>query len=342
MEFRGMMGGLYRISEWIMRFSVTNVLWIICSIPFIFVTVVPFLNPEAVMSLDQMKSVLLIGMVVAPFFLFPATTAMFTSVRKWIIGEEDAPLLKTFFRGYKENYVQSLITGWMFMLIYLLLYLNYSFYSGKGGVLGMVAMVFLSLFLITFAAMIHSFSIMVHFHMKVLQILKNSFLITLGNPLTAIMMLLADGFVIYMSSQFTFLIPFFAGTLMTYLSFISFYRVFQKMQARQEKLNEQQKLKEDQAELPGAAEAEQPVRLESAASSQAEGEVSVHPEQAEASASAAQSPGQPAEQTNGHKTAANQAEEQGTLYVENGPYTDFHKRFNKSESGGSGDNNSGK
>ena len=33
MEMRGMMGGFYKISEWIMRLSVTNLLWIVCSLP---------------------------------------------------------------------------------------------------------------------------------------------------------------------------------------------------------------------------------------------------------------------------------------------------------------------
>lgn len=49
--------------------------------------------------------------VLAPLTLFPATSAMFTVVRKWVMGDTDTGVFRTFFKGYKENYKQSLIGG---------------------------------------------------------------------------------------------------------------------------------------------------------------------------------------------------------------------------------------
>ena len=43
MEMRGMMGGFYKLSEWIMRLSVTNVLWLLTSFPF-WLMVISLLN----------------------------------------------------------------------------------------------------------------------------------------------------------------------------------------------------------------------------------------------------------------------------------------------------------
>src|SRR5690606_20734708 len=96
----GLMGGLYRISEWIMRFTVINVLWVVCSIPFFFVAF-PLL---AVQTTSELASVLIVMGAVSPFVFFPATAAMFSVVRKWVMGDPDVPLLKSYFRAYKENY----------------------------------------------------------------------------------------------------------------------------------------------------------------------------------------------------------------------------------------------
>ena len=98
MEMRGLMGGFYKISEWIMRLSVTNILWIICSIPYI-ILVLPVIISDP--GTDLMLS-LILSSVIAPFTLFPATAAMFSVARKWVMGEVDAPLFRTFF-GITKN-----------------------------------------------------------------------------------------------------------------------------------------------------------------------------------------------------------------------------------------------
>lgn len=36
MEFKGAMGGLYRVTEWISRIAGSNILWALCSAPFLF------------------------------------------------------------------------------------------------------------------------------------------------------------------------------------------------------------------------------------------------------------------------------------------------------------------
>jgi len=100
MEPRGVMGGIYRITEWIMRLSVINILWILCGLPFFYFFFVSFLAllngsiaEESMLSFVQ-TTCLTLG-VIAPFTLFPSTAAMFAVARKWVTGEADVALFKT-------------------------------------------------------------------------------------------------------------------------------------------------------------------------------------------------------------------------------------------------------
>lgn len=225
MEMNGFMGGLYRITEWIMRFSVTNVLWVLCSAPFFFFGV----NLLVAENTEQLKSVIYLMAAVAPFTLFPATTAMFTVVRKWIMGQEDAPLLRTFFRGFKDNYVQSLLGGLLYTILYAVMIMNFQFYSGQSNLSGILAIMFLVFMVVLSISAFHFFSLTAHMYMSTIQIIKNSVLITIGRPITSIMIALSAGVVLYISFyQFPFLIPFFMGSLIAYMSFWHFYRVYQK------------------------------------------------------------------------------------------------------------------
>lgn len=254
LEFRGVMGGLYKISEWIMRLSVINLLWILCSIPVFFFGFMGLVSP----SPDGLKAMLPIIAILAPFTLFPATTAMFAVARKWVTGEEDVPLLKTFFRGYKENYVQSMVGGIFFVLIFVIISVNYFFYLKQGSSLKILAVLFIAFTVIMIISLFNFFSIMVHLHMKIFQILKNSVLISIGNPINSIVLLLCNGAIFYICvTKFNFfLVVFFMGSIMATFSFWQFNRSFTKLQIKQQELEEkeQQKLEEAEAEAEANSE----------------------------------------------------------------------------------------
>ncbi|GIQ63065.1 hypothetical protein PACILC2_16330 [Paenibacillus cisolokensis] len=171
MEMRGVMGGFYKISEWIMRLSVTNVLWLICSLPFVFFIFTTLFSE----NVDQLYSGLFISAVVAPFTLFPATAAMFTVARKWVMGEVDVPLFRTFFRGYKENYVQSMVGGILYALLFVILIIDFRVYLNGMTSLQLISYVFLGLMFVLAVSLFNFFSMVVHYHMKTLQLIKTLF-----------------------------------------------------------------------------------------------------------------------------------------------------------------------
>lgn len=225
MEMRGMMGGFYRLSEWIMRLSVTNVLWLLTSFPF-WLIMINLLSAETV---DQLKQVIILLAILAPFTLFPATSAMFSVARKWVLGDTDVPLLKTFFRSYKHNFKQAMIGGIFYALLFAILIIDYQVYLKEISGFQIIAYLFIALLFMLLVSLLHFFSLLSHFHMKTFQLLKNALILTIGRPIRSLMMVLGAAAVIYMSTRFTFLIPFFFGSIIAVYTFYNFNLVIQKM-----------------------------------------------------------------------------------------------------------------
>lgn len=249
MEMRGLMGGFYKISEWIMRLSVTNVLWMLCSIPFVFLiaTALLFSTTE-----DELLSSLILAAIIAPFTFFPATAAMFAVARKWVMGEVDVPLFKTYFRSYKENYVQSMLGGILYTALYVIMYVDYRVYLNELSSFQLLSFVFIGLMILLFISMFNYFSMMVHYHMKTFQLLKNAILITIGRPFRSLSTVIMSGAVVFISFQFTFLIPFFMGSIIATVSFYNFYLIYQKLQMQAEKAaaeEEARRSEEEQEDL---------------------------------------------------------------------------------------------
>lgn len=250
LEFKGMMGGFYKITEWIMRLAVINLLWIACSIPFIvFVFPVLFTPQSSTEPTDLLKQGLLLLALIAPFTLIPASSAMFSVARKWVTGDEDVPLLKTFFRSYKQNYLQSMLGGFIFVILAVILAVNMTFYSTTLKSFSFLVYLFIVLFVFLIAAFFNFLSILAHFHMKLWQMIKNSILLTLGNPIQSIGILAVNMFIVYIGYALGkgFMYLFFSGSLIAYSSFWQFNRNLTKIQTKFEKKNAEKELSEQNA-----------------------------------------------------------------------------------------------
>lgn len=237
MEMRGMMGGFYKISEWIMRLSVTNVLWIVCSLPFI-ILLFPVLFAQ---DSGQLLGYFIVAGIVAPFTLFPATAAMFSVARKWVMGEVDAPLLRTFFRNYKDSYVQSMIGGIIYVILFSILIVDFRVYLVKLESLRLLSYLFIALLALLAVSLFNFFSMVVHYHMKTMQLLKNAVLLTIGRPFRSLSTVILCGFVIYISfssPKLMFLVPFFTGSVVAIIAFWNFYGIYTKLQDQMQKAAE--------------------------------------------------------------------------------------------------------
>jgi uncharacterized membrane protein YesL len=238
---RGMMGGFYRLSEWIMRLAVTNVLWLLCSLPFWFVGLNGFMAMNATAGDSAATQALLIQTIIimailSPFTFFPATSAMFSVARKWVTGEADVPLLRTYFRSYKQNFKQAMLGGILYAVLSSVLIIDYQVYLTKMDGFQVVAYLFIALMLLLLVSLHHFFSLLSHFHMKTLQLLKNALVLTIGRPIRSVFMTLGTAAVLAITVRFTFLIPFFFGSIIAAFTFYNFNLIITKMMANAEKL----------------------------------------------------------------------------------------------------------
>lgn len=272
LEFKGVMGGLYRITEWIMRIAASNLLWLLCSLPFLFFVLSKLLFVLQGLGNDPLT---IYGMaIMAPFTFFPATAALFTVVRKWVMGEADVPIFKTYFRGYRENYKQSMIGGIFYTLLFVVMGVDYTVYMGKMQNLQLVGVIMLVLLILLSVSLFNFFSMVAHYHMKTTLILKNAVLLTIIRPFRAFFTLVGAAAILLITYKFQWLIIFGTASLTAWFAFFNFHAAFIKMQAQIAKMEEKKAAKEqagtgngdedeeDGEPYDGADDSEQALELE--------------------------------------------------------------------------------
>lgn len=254
MEFKGAMGGIYRITEWISRIAFSNILWAICSIPFLFVAVTKIImlgtgtgGPNEQLTLNWAMGIL------APFTVFPATSALFTVVRKWVMGNTDVGTFRTFFQGYKENYLKSMLGGLIYTLLIVIMYVDVTVYMTQMTNFKIVGILMLVLMIILLVSMFNFFSIVVHYQMNFKQVITNSFLLTIARPIRVFLTLVGAGILFYIGLKYPALYFVAIPSLIAMLAFFNFYATYNKLQLQAEKtrLKEeeeaQQKLEDEEA-----------------------------------------------------------------------------------------------
>lgn len=258
MEMKGLAGGFYRISEWIMRLSVINLLWLLVSIPVLFVAGSQlFWILENQADETTLWSFLFnpIVLVLAPLTFFPATSAMFSVARKWVTGDADVPLFRSFFRYFRENYKMSLLGGLVFELLYVVFLVNFQFYTNQTNWLGNLNLVFLVFLLLLVAVVFNFFCYVAHFDLPFAKLLRNSVLITIAKLPNTLTILVINGLILYISfrPKLLFLSFFFTGSVMAMFTFWSFNRMVSKIQ---QKIAEREEAEAEATDEKSEAEAE--------------------------------------------------------------------------------------
>ncbi|MDQ0195880.1 YesL family protein [Paenibacillus wynnii] len=241
MEFKGAMGGLYRITEWISRIAFGNILWAFCSIPFLFTAVLKIImmaseqgGPNEQITLNWVLG------ITAPFTVFPATAALFTLVRKWVMGNTDVSTFRTFFQGYKENYVKSMLGGLIYSLLFVVMYVDVTVYMTQMSSFKIVGILMLVLMIILFVSMFNFFSIIVHYQMTFKEVVSNSILLTIARPIRVFSTLIAGAFLVYIGLKYPVLYFICIPTLIAMVAFFNFYATYNKLQLQVEKKKQEE------------------------------------------------------------------------------------------------------
>lgn len=229
MDSEGSMGILYNISEGIMKFLTINLLWFLFNIPIVFFLI----NLLIVKDTNGFIAISIILLLLMPFFFFPATTGMFAVMRKWIMKEREIPVVRTFLQHYKANYMKSMMGGLIIEIIWLIFAADYYFFTMYVSKLFSYLFLFLFIYLLVFT--LHFFSTIVHFESRLFNSLKNAMLITIGSPILSFGLGILNGLAIYISFRyFTFLIPLFTGSIIAFVSYLGFYKVYLTLQSLRE------------------------------------------------------------------------------------------------------------
>ncbi len=193
------MSGLYTLTEWITKFAYVNLLWIGCS---------------------------LLGLVL--FGISPATTAMFTVIRKWIMGESDIPVFQTFWSTYKKEFLRSNGIGLALTILASIIYIDLNYIK-------IGTSIQIPLYVIIFAmimTVLYIFPVYVHYEVKFIQLFKNAFFIMLVNPVPNMMMIIGFIAAIFVMRFIPALWFIFGGSITAGIIMASCYLAFQKIEKK--------------------------------------------------------------------------------------------------------------
>lgn len=180
--------------------------------------------------------------ILAPFTVFPASAALFTVVRKWVMGNTDVGTFRTFFQGYKENYLKSMLGGIIYTLMFVIMYVDVTVYMTQMPNFRIVGILMLVLMIILSVSMFNFFSIVVHYQMSFKQVMTNSILLTIARPIRVFSTLIAVAVLAYIGLRYPALYFICIPTLIAMAAFFNFYATYNKLQLQVE----QKKLKEEE------------------------------------------------------------------------------------------------
>ncbi|MEH7011771.1 YesL family protein [Neobacillus niacini] len=156
----GYMEKLNTIMEWIMRFFVLQLIWILFC---------------------------LVGLVIGG--IFPATFTMFAICRKWINKQTEFPIFRTFWDLYRKGFLKTNLLGWVTTLTGCSLYYYFQLLKGTEGTMGLVLLIAVwiagILYLMTALFII---PVYVHFDIKLIDVAKYALIIAIAHPFHVISM----------------------------------------------------------------------------------------------------------------------------------------------------------
>ncbi|MDL4839035.1 YesL family protein [Aquibacillus rhizosphaerae] len=192
---------LDRVMQWVTRLALLNIFWILFSI----------------------SGLLIVG-------IFPATSAALGVSRKWLTGEHDIKIWKTFKRIFREEFVSSNIIGWILTLLGGLFYLNYRVMLDAGSeIMVIIPFAFYLVIFLFLIIVLWVFPLNVHNYASIIQQFKNAFIIGIAKLHITITMMLLLFSIMFFSLDFPVLLFFFTFSLSALVWMWLSLRVFSKV-----------------------------------------------------------------------------------------------------------------
>ncbi|MCK0471818.1 YesL family protein [Halalkalibacter sp. APA_J-10(15)] len=206
------MNKLMSIFNWIFKMAYLNGLWILFS---------------------------LVGLVI--FGFFPSTIAMLTICKKWLNGEEELPIFKTFMNVLKAEKLRGNLLGWILVSIGAVLYANFLVIQAN---VESVSIIFIfSFYLIAFLYIVtltHVFPLYIHYKVPLLIIIKNAFIMSLSNIHFSGGMIISQSAIYYVMFSYPASALFFLGSVQAMIQMWLAVRSFHRIEMKVERLRMKQ------------------------------------------------------------------------------------------------------
>lgn len=160
LDRRGFIGVFYTVAEWIFRFMLLQILWVVFTV---------------------------LGLGILGFM--PATVAVFSIVRRWLMKETDFSIIPNFFHFFKSSWKSANIVGLVMALVGGFLYIDLKI-SQEFLKFAPLHVLLLILSFVFFVVCLYLFPVMSHYALKPLQYIKQSFLLALAQPINTLALLL--------------------------------------------------------------------------------------------------------------------------------------------------------
>ncbi|PFN97218.1 hypothetical protein COJ85_22895 [Bacillus sp. AFS076308] len=208
MQINWVVGKAYTFCEWVMKLAYVNILW----------------------TLFSLLGLIFLGAA-------PATAALFSIVRKWLMDETDLPIFRTFLNTYKKEFGKANKLGWLMAIIGMFLYIDFKFLINIGGTIQYVLSIpLLIITLLFFITLLYIFPVYVHYELRLGQYIKNSFYIGIINMHITILMIAAMVLLVLLYSYFPGFVPFLGVSLVSLIIMIGAKQSFHRIDAKQKKL----------------------------------------------------------------------------------------------------------
>ncbi|RSL33065.1 DUF624 domain-containing protein [Salibacterium salarium] len=174
--------------RWLSRLALLNLLWLVSSLAGLFV-----------------------------FGAFPALTAMLGVTRKWILDKSEIPIVKTYFKQFKNDFWKANAVGWIMIAIGSILYLNFELLLNLSMDFSIVVIFAFYFIIFLFSIVtINIFPLYVHYEASIINQFKNAFIIGMVRiPVTLVLLVLAGG-IAYLGVIMPTVVLFFSGSLLSY------------------------------------------------------------------------------------------------------------------------------
>lgn len=201
--------GIMRMAEWFVRFAYVNALWFIFTI--------------------------LGGIIVG---IMPATTSMFSLFRKWLRGEDEFPIFKTYWTEYKANFKTSNSIGLpllgigIFLYVDILILIDTSHWISNAllVILGMIGLAFLFV-------VFNIFPVLSHFQLSYKDYYKRAFFLSVIQPFRFLLLIITNLLTVLLLLTFPILYPIIGASIFGAINMGSFLYGIRKIEEKQEHLH---------------------------------------------------------------------------------------------------------